>query len=442
MTQTMTAAPVAPSSPEAPADPTSPVLRAAWENFHAAQGEVLGWMTGSERFARFPQTRARAYHAMMEVLAMAYNFAVAPRRLHPRMFVNTGWQTDMYTLGQNGPDFYYGVCFLDGAQEYRLTGNVNDSSLILGQVIAHLSGHPESSVVGNYDWADFEVAADGSFAIAVSAREQAGNWMKLDPASGYNFLLFRRATGDWNQTPASLAIERTSPLPDDHYDADEFDEAVMAERIDRATAFMKYCVRDFAMNLYEWYRGNAASDDDGGETRTRVGEEDASDAGFNRLSFLPGTITSTVGSPTSNYAMAIFNLADDEALILEMDHLPDGVYWSFQLGDVWSRSLNYMYRNSSISGHHAAVDPDGALRIVVAHRDPGLQNWLDTTGRNQGSVVFRNYRATTAPVPRSRVVKFDEIAASLPPGGARITPDERQRQLAERHRGVLKLHGE
>ncbi|MFN3472547.1 MAG: DUF1214 domain-containing protein [Blastomonas sp.] len=423
-------------------DMTSHVLAQAWRNFHDAQNEVLAWMTGSERFVRFGQSRARAYHVMMEVLAMAYNFAVAPRRLHPRVFVNTAWQTDMYTLGQNGPDFFYGVCFLDGSQDYRITGNFNDSVLILGQVIAHLSGHPESDVVGNYDFADFEIAPDGSYEIAVSAREQPGNWMKLAPDSGYNFVLFRRATGDWNQTPASLAIERVSPLPDNHYDADEFDEATMAERIDRATAFMKYCIRDFTMNLYEWYRGNAATDEDGGETRTRVGGANASDSGFNRLSFLPGTITSTVGSPTSNYAMAVFNLAEDEALILELDQVPDGAYWSFQLGDVWSRSLNYMYHNSSISMHHAVADADGALRIVVAHRDPGIQNWLDTTGRFQGTVVFRNYRASGAPIPRTRTVRFDEIAAHLPSDTARIDADERRRQIATRHRGVIKLHGE
>lgn len=422
--------------------PADPALAQAWDGFHAAQNEVLSWMTGSERFERFPQSRARAYHAAMEVLAMAYNFAVAPRRLHPRVFVNTVWQTDMYTLGQNGPDFYYGVCFLDGSQEYRLTGNFNDSVLILGQVIAHLSGHPNSDVVGNYDFADFEVGDDGSFDIIISAKEQPGNWMKLAPDSGYNFLLFRRATGDWNQTPASLRIERTSPLPDDHYDDDEFDEATMAERIDRATAFMKYCVRDFAINLYEWYRGNAATDEQGGETRTRVAGLNDSDAGFNRLAFLPGTITSTVGSPSSNYAMAIYNLAEDEALIVELDEAPDGVYWSYQLGDIWSRSLNYMYHNSSISMHHAVSDSDGALRVVVAHRDPGIQNWLDTTGRLQGSLVFRNYRASRAPVPRTRVVKFDEIAANLPPDTRRIDSQERARQIKARHEGVLKLHGE
>jgi hypothetical protein len=418
-----------------------PRLAAAWDEFHAAQSEALSWMTGSERFARLPQTRARAYHVMMEAVAMAYTFAVAPRMTHPRVLVNTVWQTDVFTLGQNGPDFYYGVVFLDGSQEYRLTGNFNDSVLILGQVIAHLSGHPKSDVVGNYDFADFELGEDGSFDIAIGGEERPGNWMRLDPSSERNFLLFRRATGDWNQQPASLNIERVSPLAADHYDADEFDEEAMARRIEAATAFLRYLIRDFAINLYEWYLGNASSREDG-ESRTVVGDKGVQGKGFNTLVFLPGTMTSTVGSPTSNYAMAIFDLTEDEALILTLDQVPDGVYWSYQLGDVWSRSLNYMYRQTSLSMDHVARDSDGALRVVVSNRDPGVANWLDTAGRLQGSIVFRNYRATRQPVPQTRKVRFDEVMAHLPEDTRMVTPQERKESLRARHRGVLKLHGE
>lgn len=413
----------------------SSVLAEAWDRFHAAQNEVLGWMTGSDRFQNQPQHRAKAYHTAIEAIAMAYNFAIAPRMLHPRLFINTGWQTDMYTLGQNGPDLYYAICFLDGTQDYRLTGKYNDSTLILGQVIKHLSGHPDSTVVGNFDFSEFDIAPDGSFEFIVSAKEHPGNWIRLDPESRYNFVLIRRFMNDWSDVKPEMRLERISPLPDDHYDAEEFDEAAMAARIDRACAFLRYLIRDFNMNLYEWYLGNASKGDD-------RPTEAAGSPGYNRLAFLPGTITSTVGSPSSNYAMAIYDLAEDEALILELDQLPDGIYWSFQLGDVWSRSLNYMYRQTSISGHHAAVDGDGGFRAVVAHKDPGVNNWLDTTGRVQGTVVFRNYRATREPVPKSRKVKFSEIREHLPPDTTMITKDARAEALGKRHRGILTLHGE
>ncbi len=401
---------------------TSPVLANAWDGFHAAQQEVLSWMTETERFQKMPQHRAKAYHTMMEALAMCYNFAVAPRMLHPRLQVNTGWQTDFYTLGQNGPDLYYALTFLDGQQTYRLTGKYNDCVLILGQVIKHLSGHPDSVVVGNHDLSTFDIKPDGSFEFIISAEKHDGNWIPLDPESRYQFILFRRFMGDWNDKKPEMALERISDVPDDHYAADEFDETAMAARIDMATAFLRYLIRDFNINLYEWYIGNAK--------------------GFNNMTFLPGTITSQVGSPSSNYAMTMFDLADDEALIIELDQLPDGVYWSLQLGDVWSRSLNYMYRQTSVSMRHAAVDSDGGFRAVVSHKDPGVKNWLDTTGRVQGAVVFRNYRATRQPVPATRKVKLSEVLDALPKDTTMVTPEERKVALTRRHQGVLKLHGE
>jgi hypothetical protein len=400
----------------------TPALKTAWERFNAAQNEVLGWMEATDRFKTVPQHRAKAYHTMMEALAMVYNFAVAPRMTHPRLFVNTGWQTDMYTLGQNAPDLFYATAFLDGKQTYRLTGNYGDCVLILAQVISHLSGHPDSKAIGNYDFSTFDIKPDGSFEFILSAGKHDGNWMALDRDCPYQFILFRRFMGDWNQTKPAMKLERISDIPDDYYDADEFDEAAMAHRIDRATDFLKYLIKDFNINLYEWY--------------TKTG------GGFNNMAFLPGTVTSQVGSPSSNYAMAVFDLGADEALVIELDQLPDGVYWSLQMGDVWSRSMNFTHRQTSVNMHHAAVDTDGGFRAVVAHSDPGVANWLDTTGRCQGTVVFRNYRATRQPVPRTRKVKFSEISDVMPRDTKKVTPEERAAALKSRAEGFLKLHGE
>lgn len=91
---------------------------------------------------------------------------------------------------------------------------------------------------------------------------------------------------------------------------------------------------------------------------------------------------------------------------------------------------------------HVAVDDDGALRVVVSARDPGVHNWLDTSGRHQGSIVFRNYRATRQPVPRTEKVRFEDLAQHLPATTRKASSDERQASLRRRHAGVLKLHGE
>jgi hypothetical protein len=92
--------------------------------------------------------------------------------------------------------------------------------------------------------------------------------------------------------------------------------------------------------------------------------------------------------------------------------------------------------------HHAAIDADGGFRAVVAHKDPGVANWLDTTGRAQGTVVFRNYRATRQPVPSTKKVKFSEISDVLPLATKKISLGERKAALQSRAEGFLKLHGE
>jgi hypothetical protein len=398
-------------------------MQDAWSDYYTTLDEMRLAMEATPMYRDQPQHRAKAYHTLIEAQAMAYNFVVAPRMLHPRIFVNCGWQTDMYTLGQNCQDLRYGVAFVDGRQTYRMKGRMGGISLFLMQTLNGLFGEAGVKVIGNYDWSNFEIESDGRFEITLSAEEHPGNWVRLDPAVGYQFLMIRRALTDWHGDPGELVIERISPLPDDYYDADEFDEAAMAARLRRAALFLRYLIQDFNINLYNMYMNNA-----GGQK--------------NVLTLLPGTTVSQVGSPSNNTAMAIFELQDDEALLLELNEKPNGVYWSFQLGDVWSRSLDFTNRQSTLNNREIAVDADGKVRVVVSRHDPGINNWLDTCGRIEGTVVFRNYRAQSAPVPASRKVKISEIAAMLPGGTKHVDASQRRIMIDHRRNGMRKLYGE
>ena len=62
------------------------------------------------------------------------------------------------------------------------------------------------------------------------------------------------------------------------------------------------------------------------------------------------------------------DLEADEALIVTLDPLPDGVYWGFQLGDVWSRSLEFTQRQTSLNMKTVVA----AARYVRAHDLPGV----------------------------------------------------------------------
>ena len=86
-------------------------------------------------------------------------------------------------------------------------------------------------------------------------------------------------------------------------------------------------------------------------------------------------------------------------------------------------------------------NPDGlyqAARVDFSHRDPGIANWLDTTGASQGCITYRWNQSASAPVPSLRLVPFDDVADHLAADTARLTPDERAGSLRRRCRGALR----
>ena len=120
--------------------------------------------------------------------------------------------------------------------------------------------------------------------------------------------------------------------------------------------------------------------------------------------------------------MGSFQLAPDEALVVEVEP-PRGLYWSYSLGNPWWETIDYGRHQSSLNGHQAVVDEDGLLRVVIAHRDPGVANWLDTAAHSEGPIILRCVRTETAPVPTTRVVPFADVGPPSP--GARVTADQR-----------------
>ena len=91
----------------------------------------------------------------------------------------------------------------------------------------------------------------------------------------------------------------------------------------------------------------------------------------------------------------------------------------------------------SCNGHQAHVDADGKVRLVVAHADPGVPNWLDTEGHPIGMAVYRYVGARTKPrAHRARGCRSTRSARSLPGDHPVVDPRPRRRQLADRSRAA------
>ena len=94
-----------------------------------------------------------------------------------------------------------------------------------------------------------------------------------------------------------------------------------------------------------------------------------------------------------------------------------------------------MNRVISINGHTAVADADGAYRVVVAHRDPGVPNWLDTIGHQKGFLWGRMDR-TNDYQPKTTKLKLAELRAQLPAATRTVSADERDAQIRKRRLGA------
>lgn len=140
------------------------------------------------------------------------------------------------------------------------------------------------------------------------------------------------------------------------------------------------------------------------------------------------------------YASGMFALAEDEALILEVEIpvMPD--YLGFHLGDAWMQSLDQANYVSSRNQSQLDFESGGNTYLVIAHRDPGVANWIDTTGLETGQMIFRFWYADAPeesfyPGISARKVGFDDVAAELTSRNARrVGVAERRSEVAERQR--------
>jgi len=141
------------------------------------------------------------------------------------------------------------------------------------------------------------------------------------------------------------------------------------------------------------------------------------------------------GQATNLFGGGLFDLAPDEALIAEVSLVEEPVYVGMHLSDYWGQSLDYANRLTSITQEQAHRDEDGRLRYVIAHRDPGVPNWLDTTELASGYITLRTTfpespSADRQPTASCKLVPFGEIADALPDATPRVTEAARRAQLA------------
>lgn len=306
-----------------------------------------------------------------------------------------------FKWGMECPDCIYFGSALRGTESYRLWGKRGSARYVGLQVMSGMA----STFNALLD--DFELGPGGEFELVLSAEQHDGNWVPLPENA--TALVIRHFFYDWEQeVPADLSIEPLAGTAPVVMDAPADPRAALARQL--------VALGDFVEENLTFFLSFSVP------------------AAVN--SFLPPLDGAAMGAAAENRpVIGSWKLAPDEALMIEVEP-PEGLYWSFSLGNAWWETIDYGNRQSSLNGHQAVVDEDGKVRVVVAHQDPGVANWLDTAGHSAGPIILRCVRTQTAPVPAVEVVPFDRLGERLPEGTCRLSAGERAAVIQMRRRAV------
>lgn len=266
--------------------------------------------------------------------------------------------------------------------------------------------------LGTLTLADLEIEADGSWSVTLGGDDRGGNHLALAPTASTIFV--RETWADWaTEQRGSLSIRKIAGP--DHTPTDESHDE-MAARFLRTRVDL-------------WLQFGPGVDATVMAAAVLQGAEP---------NVLIGPLQTPSGLDDQYSASGRFAIARDQALVITL-HRAGAPYVAIQLGDDFFTSLDYADRSTCLNHAQAITDTDGAIRVVVAHTDPGIANWLDTTGRHCG-YLFCRWQGLTPdrppPTPTVDVVALSDVVPHLGDTTATVSPAQRADAQRRRAHGM------
>jgi hypothetical protein len=305
--------------------------------------------------------------------------------------------------GLDNPDSVYRVIPIDGAERYVIRGSVPEPRLTENYFTLW---NEHMGTVDVLDGKELVLDADGGFEIFVDADEKGdrANHVRSSPAAVEFYI--RDVIADWSrERPNVLSIERLGGAP-------KTPERSFDENVAGAQAML-------AKNIDNTMRWNAQALNKDANGFDFTIDRDSDGALRNQL-----------------YIMGHFDLADDEALVIDIG-LGGAEYFLAPITNIWGTTNEIVNRTSSLNLTQSVRNADGGLTYVVSRLDPGVWNWLDPCDMPEGLLTLRwaefaDGRPGEGFGAVSRVVKLDALNDVLPADTKRVTAEERKAQQAER----------
>jgi hypothetical protein len=394
--------------------PDDRALQSAWTQF-CARLQQAGEQAFKQANPPSGAHRVDAYRFLTQNLGQAFDLALETHDTrYPVLHTFCG---PTRKLGGDCADFTYQQAWIDGQSTYRLSGSRGTARFFNvtvqgprtpGPGVLHepFGDTPEANLLGH----QLQVGDDGEFELYIGGPQRGPNW--LPTTAGSRKLFIRQGFDRWDELPAQLRIERIDmdspkPLPS---------PAEMVEAMRWAGDFVTGLMADWP----EFPFAYGGVDPDRPNAFPHV---DSTDADGKR------------GRAATNM---YWELDDHDALIVEFD-AHDGLWMLSNMG-VFFNSMDYLYRPVSYTPSRTTTDADGRIRLVMAHRDPGVHNWLDTQGFGCGNLTYRHMLEGKPTALNTRVVKHDEVLTALPADTAMVSPSERTAAMWERFHGVRRRY--
>lgn len=401
-------------------------LRGAWKQF-CRNLEEAGDRVFKDNNPANSLQRADGFRFLTQNLGQAFDLALETR--NTRYPVIHAFCSPFRKLGGDNADYTYQQAWIDGHSQYRISGNIG-TCRFFNIAVQGARPVPKPGMRGLHDpfgdtpqanlfGHDMVVGWDGSFEVYIGGEQRGPNWLPTTPETRKLFI--RQGFDDWSELPVTMRIERVDmngprPMPD---------ASEMVAAIGWASTFVEQLMIDWPDWSYE-FSEDFDPDGDNAFANRRL---KSNDPVYNpELDKVRGRAITSMR----------WRLAPDEALIVEWD--ANDKFWMLTNMGAFMNSMDYLYRPVSYSPARTKVDSDGKVRIVLAHSDPGIHNWMDTQGFALGHLGARNNFTSEGTEYRTQVVKFADLDKVLPADTARVTPEERSAMLLRRYHSILRRY--
>lgn len=336
------------------------------------------------------QEAAEGLRMLLKVFAMATNDVLQGDFRNP-LFEKL--DTRFRDVGAYNPDAEYDQAWIDGRYDYQLSGRLGGARYV-SVTVNGSSSTASSTLVGYLDDATIRKHADseGRFTVWLTKQKPQvdGLWIPL-PAEATGVVadgvVIRQYLADRAREP--LATFSIQAIGDELPPAGPMRDDEIARRIAKIAAYL-------VVNS-TWHR-------------TLLPQALESPNRF--IDRAGSTIGGNVANSENLYHLAYYEIAPDEVLVIDFMPPPKTPFWNLTRASLWHESERFLTDPVSLTLAEITPQKDGGVRFILAHRDPGLPNWLDTFEHGRGFLIFRMVGVADHPLPKVRRMKWKDVAAS------------------------------